>query len=205
MLSRHLAGLCSVKRWSSPAGRPSLPLHLTFWTNWWDAHLATTLASDPTSKVTWCTAACGGKTSSVRTGVKRRAAQFAQQFGRWGSINYTQMGQKWETLWARRFSHRSPLLLVMCNYRFYADPQPRAVFSRRPVLQISSFFVRNVKLSLYVTHRPVQSSLDLWLWQKKADTLRHVSHSASGVTFHIYFILAPHPCQSIPTKSQLII
>lgn len=48
----HLAGLCSVRRWSSPAGRPSPPLHLTFWTNWWGAHLATMLASDRTSKVT---------------------------------------------------------------------------------------------------------------------------------------------------------
>lgn len=51
-LSRHLAGLCSVRRWSSPAGRPSPPLRLTFWTNWWDAHLATMPASDQTSKVT---------------------------------------------------------------------------------------------------------------------------------------------------------
>lgn len=51
-LSRHLAGLRSVRRWSSPAGRPSPPLHLTFWTNWWDAHLATMPASDRTSKVT---------------------------------------------------------------------------------------------------------------------------------------------------------
>lgn len=59
LLVLSLAGLCSARRWSSPAGRPNRPRHLIFWTNWWDAHLATTLASDPTSKVAnawwrWC-------------------------------------------------------------------------------------------------------------------------------------------------------
>lgn len=50
-LSCHLPDMCSVRRWRSPAERSSLPLRLTFWTNWWGEHLVTTLASDPISKV----------------------------------------------------------------------------------------------------------------------------------------------------------
>lgn len=48
---RPSADLGSVRRWSSPAGRSSLLLRRIFWTNWWDAHLATMLASGRISKV----------------------------------------------------------------------------------------------------------------------------------------------------------
>lgn len=79
-----LAGRRSVRRWSPPAGRPNRPRHLIFWTNWWDAHLATTLASDPTSKVsnTRCSL-WGGVGNSppplISTGVRQSCAVSEQE------------------------------------------------------------------------------------------------------------------------------
>lgn len=112
-LSRHLAGLCFVRRWSSPAGQPSPPLHLTFWTNWWDAHLAMTLASDQTSKVTHLAMQWEDLLRQGRAGVRTYAAHFAQQSGQWGGTNHSQMGQEWDMLRAMMFLHRS---LVFCFY-----------------------------------------------------------------------------------------
>lgn len=80
-----------------------------------------------------------------------RAAQFAQQFGQWGSTNHSQMGQKWEMLQAMLFPHRSPLYLVMCYYFLCWPIALGCDIFTQTCLSDLIFLCQKCEVTLYVT------------------------------------------------------
>lgn len=143
------------------------------------------------------------KYCSIGKGVRKRAAQFAQQSVQWSGTNPSQMGQRQEMLQATMSPCKSlPLFfLLMCCYGFCVVPHPKVMVSFHRRLFHIVFIWQKCAVSLACYPKgPFQSNL-----VKLAESLSHSSCTASRVKFHIYFILAPHPCRCIVDKSLLII
>lgn len=186
MLVLSLAGLCSVRRWSSPAGRPNRPLHLIFWTNWWDAHLATMLASDPTSKVAntwwrWC---------SLWGGTPPSLGQVWDNRVRWINRKHLCVLDEPPVILSHRVCHSFPPSFVSCAVPLPCWPTALGYNICTQTFPSDYIFLRQ-RWAVIITCHPCRLVTHEWGQKIPSDT----SPSVSGVTFHTYFRLTLHPCQ----------
>lgn len=190
MLVLSLAGLGSVKRWSSPAGRPNRPLHLIFWTNWWDAHLATMLASDPTSKVAntrwWRCSLWGGTPPSSLAQVWDNCVRW---INREPSCVCVCAGRA-PVILSHRVCHLFPPSFMSCAVTLPRWPIALGYSICAQTFPSDCIFLHQ-RWAVIITCHPCGLVTHEWGQNIPPDT----SPSVSGVTFHIYFKLTLHPFQ----------
>lgn len=148
----------------------------------------------------------GGRTSSLRTGVRERAAHLAEQSAQWFSTKHPQLGAGVKRRCRLRYLHtrhsrflsfrfekkRSFSVFVVCCYCYPADLQPPVTrYFTQP--SPSDDFLCQIRAVPHTGYPTGLFPADLQPHVKAADSLWHTSPLVSGVTFHPYFILAPHP------------